>query len=344
MDKAPAPENDLIKEENFILLLENTPINPEFIIEISLRSGKINFQAVNNIGNNILNYESLYTFDELIKVDEYFKFCREINKVYDFILQLKNNKSLSLIKQNENVFLCLHISQPIENIIKIPLNKSLVNNKSIILSLDNKNKQIIKLKEELKILEEKLEKKIEINNDVSRARLIKKDIKGYEKNLVFIEKEIEKQLKMNVMSYDLIYKASRDGDKSENFHSKCDNMKNTLIIIKSKNGKIFGGFTTQLWNHSGYISDPLAFAFSIDKQKIYNIIDNINGNYAIYASNFHGPCFGEGTDFGLYSGCTDKNNWCNSKNTYNFGNDHLNGEYNFKVSDYEVYHVVFDKN
>ena len=110
-------------------------------------------------------------------------------------------------------------------------------------------------------MEEKLEKKIEINNDILRSRLIKKDIKGYEQNLLFIEKEIEKQLKMNVMSYDLIYKASRDGDKSENFHSKCDNMKNTLIIIKSKNGKIFGGFTTQLWNHFGYVKDPLVSLF-----------------------------------------------------------------------------------
>jgi len=342
MDKEPAPENDLIKEENFMLLLDNKPNNPEFIIEISLSSGKINFQAVNNIGNNILNYESLYDFNDLMKVDEYFKFCKEINKVFDFILQLKNNKSLTLIKENENVFLCLHLSQPIENIIKIPLNKSLVNNKSIILSLDNKNKQIIKLKEEIKLLEEKLENKIENNNDILKERLMKRDIRGYEQNLVFIEKEIEKQLKMNVIRYDLIYKASRDGDKSESFHSKCDNIKNTLIIIKSTTGKIFGGFTTQLWNHSGYVNDPLAFAFSINNQKIYNIIDNKSGNYAIYSNNLYGPCFGEGTDFGLYSGCIDKNsNWCYNKKTYNFGNDHLNGLPSFKVLDYEVYHVVF---
>jgi len=278
----------------------------------------------------------------LIKVDEYFKFCKEINKVFDFILQLKNNKFLTLIKENENVFLCLHLSQPIENIIKIPLNKSLVNNKSIILSLDNKNKQIIKLKEEIKLLEEKLENKIENNNDILKERLMKRDIRGYEQNLVFIEKEIEKQLKMNVIRYDLIYKASRDGDKSESFHSKCDNIKNTLIIIKSTTGKIFGGFTTQLWNHSGYVNDPLAFAFSINNQKIYNIIDNKSGNYAIYSNNLYGPCFGEGTDFGLYSGCIDKNsNWCYNKKTYNFGNDHLNGLPSFKVLDYEVYHVVF---
>lgn len=84
---------------------------------------------------------------------------------------------------------------------------------------------------------------------------------------MFLENEIEKQLKKNVISYELIYKATRDGDKSENFHSKCDNKENTIVIIKSKNGKIFGGFTTKFWNHMEYINDPLAFVFSINKQK-----------------------------------------------------------------------------
>jgi len=39
------------------------------------------------------------------------------------------------------------------------------------------------------------------------------------------------------------------------FHSKCDNKPNTLIIIKSKNANIFGGYTEQSWNQvSNYLS------------------------------------------------------------------------------------------
>ena len=322
--------------ESFTLLLDNKQNNPEFIIEITLLTGKINIQAVNIIGNEILNYESLYDFDSFIKIDDYFKFCKDINKVYDFILQLKNNKALSIMKENDNLMLCLHISQPLENIIKITLNKSIVNNKSIILSLHEKNNQ---LKEKIKILEEKLE------NDYEklRIRLIKKDIKGYSENLLFIEKEIEKQLKKNVISYDLLYKATKDGDKSENFHSKCDNIENTLVIIKTTNGKIFGGFTTKLWNHSGHVKDPLAFVFSINNQKIYNIIDNINGENAIYSHNSYGPCFGVQTDFGLYSGCTGrKDNWCLDSKIYNFNYAQLNGVNNFQALDYEVYHVILE--
>ena len=332
----PTSKLDTKKEENFTLFLDNKPNNPHYALEISLFSGQINFQAVNNIGNNIVNYESSYSFEDLAKLDDYFKYCKDINNLYNFILQLKKNNEISLTQENGNIFLIIHVIQPIENIIKIPLNKSPLNNKSIILSLNESNN---KLKEKIKFLEEQLDN----NNKILKSRIIKMQIKGYSHNLLFIEKEIEKQLKKNVITYDLIYKASKDGDKSENFHSKCDNIENTLIIIKSTNDKIFGAFTTQLWNPIGYVKDPLAFVFSINNKKIYNILDNINGEMAIYTNSLYGPCFGEGTDFGLYSQCTTRNdNWCSNKKTYNFNGEHLIGNVRFQVSDYEVYHVIVD--
>ncbi len=319
--------------DNFILILNDK----QYIIEITLNQGKLNLQAVNNIGNDIINYESKYDFEGFLKINEYFKFCKEINNIYDFIIKLKNSNSLSLLQEKDIIYLCLHLSEPIKDIIKIPLNKSTLNNKSIILSYYYENKH---LKEKIKNLEENFQK----SNDLLRQRLIKRDIKGYSQDLLFIEKEIEKQLKKNVISYDLIYKASRDGDKSENFHSKCDNIHNTLVIITTTDSNIFGAFTTKTWTHSGVVRDPLAFAFSINNQKIYNIIDNKNGEHAIYADNSYGPCFGNGTDFGLRSGCLGRNdNWCYCKNTYNFNGEHMNQNSSaFKVLDYEVYHIILD--
>ena len=119
-----------------------------------------------------------------------------------------------------------------------------------------------------------------------------------------------------------------------------------MIIIKSNTGKTFGGFTTQLWNHTGnYKNDKFAFAFSLDNKKIYNILDNKIGEFAIYSSSLHGPCFGQGTDSGIYSGCLGNNsNWCINKNTYNFNNENMNGGTSFQVLDYEVYLVIFDWN
>ena len=39
--------------------------------------------------------------------------------------------------------------------------------------------------------------------------------------------------------FELLYRASRDGFKADNFHSKCDNQGQTLSLIKSKKQKIF---------------------------------------------------------------------------------------------------------
>jgi hypothetical protein len=47
----------------------------------------------------------------------------------------------------------------------------------------------------------------------------------------------------------LIYKAGRDGFKAEDFHSRCDNKGPTITVIKSVNGKTFGGFTNLNWHN-----------------------------------------------------------------------------------------------
>ena len=49
----------------------------------------------------------------------------------------------------------------------------------------------------------------------------------------------------------LLYRATRDGFGSDDFHSKCDGQPNTLTIFKAKESSyIFGGFTTVMWDSS----------------------------------------------------------------------------------------------
>jgi hypothetical protein len=40
---------------------------------------------------------------------------------------------------------------------------------------------------------------------------------------------------------------------------RCDGIANTITIIKSEHGNIFGGFTKKIWD---YFVDPKAFIFS----------------------------------------------------------------------------------
>jgi len=92
----------------------------------------------------------------------------------------------------------------------------------------------------------------------------------------------------------LIYRTTRDGFNVADFHSKCDNLENSLVIIKSTNGNVFGGFTEQRWsNQNEFESDRNAFLFSLKTKKIRASAHFFGYSSCIRASNELGPSFGE---------------------------------------------------
>ena len=93
----------------------------------------------------------------------------------------------------------------------------------------------------------------------------------------------------------LIYRATRDGFSASSFHSRCDGQANTLTVVKSEHGNIFGGFTTKAWTSKNvWISDPEAFIFSfINKEdKPFKVLVSNGGQYAIAGDSKYGPRFG----------------------------------------------------
>jgi hypothetical protein len=106
----------------------------------------------------------------------------------------------------------------------------------------------------------------------------------------------------------LIYRGTRDGFGSKDFHSKCDGYSNTLTIVKAYGTSyIFGGFTSINWNSSFLPkSDPNAFLFSLtNRDNIPSKMKQINTKHSIFCFSVYGPIFGSGHD--LYI--------CNSANT-----------------------------
>ena len=91
-------------------------------------------------------------------------------------------------------------------------------------------------------------------------------------------------------SWSLIYQASRDGFSSSSFHSKCNGNTGTLVVIKSSNSNIFGGYTNADWS-GYYISmtqtyqyDSNAFLFSLVNSYNYPVKMLVfNPQYAIYS-------------------------------------------------------------
>ena len=146
------------------------------------------------------------------------------------------------------------------------------------------------------------------------------------------------------IKFTLLYQISRDGDNISTFYNKVNNKFPTLIIVKSKSGYKFGGYTTNTWeSNNNYKKDELAFLFSLNKTKKYNIKNDHIQN-AIYGSSSY-FAFGSGHTLKIYDKCTSNNkSYCNSNCSYNTTEEYeLNGGQNhFYVDELEVYNGEFE--
>jgi hypothetical protein len=149
----------------------------------------------------------------------------------------------------------------------------------------------------------------------------------------------------------LLYRGTRDGFGSGVFHTKCDCQRNTLTIILTTKGYVFGGFTPIAWDSSsGYKPDSTkeSFVFSLisPRGKVPQKFALSNTNNAIYCNSSYGPTFGGGHDIYVASDA-DRNTNSNT----NFGHSYVNntgiagqqvfaGEYNFQVKEIEVFSIA----
>ena len=121
--------------------------------------------------------------------------------------------------------------------------------------------------------------------------------------------ELLQMKELNGRNWALLYRASRDGFRAYDFHSRCDGFESTLTIVKSKNGNIFGGYTTIQWKSidydedNGYEYDNSAFIFSlVNKENRPLIFEHTTKTVEMYtrgsvlSSLKRGPIFGGGHD------------------------------------------------
>ena len=104
---------------------------------------------------------------------------------------------------------------------------------------------------------------------------------------------------------ELLYRGTRDGMTSKNFHDKCDNQGKTITLYKNNKGNIFGGYASIPWTNKGEWKDaPNSFIFTLTNNYNYKptkfpkkIKDAEYGE--VYHNGNYGPTFGN--DLGLYS-------------------------------------------
>ena len=312
--------------------------------------------------------ETLYTeetdFEEFHNLNRFFKQYSTIDELFTLLFEtleeneilmtkIENRIKLSFMvearRKTEEVSFFLKPEKPNTDNIALNLCDKV---KELERKINEKDKVIENLKEEIKeikdeLKEDKSQNSINQKDMMNLLQLVRKGlaigsqiIKYNEFN--FIESAVRKALGKNIKYYRLIFRASRNGYRAENFHENCDGKNNTIVFIQARNGRRFGGFTEAKWDKSnGYKSGEHGFLFSLDNKEIYY---NKKNNYDIYCYSDKGPAFGGGHDLFIDDNCNkDNESYDNSDHSYNTGKKYaLAGTKYFYVEDYEVYQLDFE--
>ena len=149
---------------------------------------------------------------------------------------------------------------------------------------------------EIKILNEKIDMLNNKLNDKTKmffnvSSIIRNDLDKQIKLINWIEQRLNKNIILQ-----LIFKMSENGFTAQDFHHYCDNKGPTLILIKTSNNEIIGGFTPFNWEAKGTRKDiydelGLTFLFSLTLNKTFNMI-KLYTSPAIQNFAKFGPCFG----------------------------------------------------
>ena len=318
---------------------------------------------LNSIGNTItfsLEYNSNNYSKKMPLKDIKDKESRAIFNSYspkdffEYLKTLSEMKKISVIRKDNSVIIKFELEiMFMKHEIEIEL-RSKDNNLELlekeVKELKEENILLKKEIEELKTEVKEIKKMLNPNFNINRIKIGNKSVIMKENEFDLIHLAIKSRLNKEVKELKKLYQATIDGDGAINFHSRCDNIPNTLVLIKSAGNRRFGGFTSIQWTSSTsgeWKDDPNAFLFSLDKQKIYSYK---NDGKAILCYKDDGPIFGAAHDILIYQhGIQEKHLYtCESSSScsYNFNGDKNALSEDGKGSwiyaaEYEVFQVIF---
>ena len=318
---------DLIKFDVIFRMCKDIEESLEYMIELIKNPNNSIKEIVDNkfiISINIINLNSTYRQKNL----ELFKKHKNKDEIIDILIQEINNLKIKNIKLEGDIKIITNENNNIKesfNKYKNEMNQELNNLKETINTIKSNlfpiDSKIIKKNNDYNFIVERL-KKVKLNENQN--------------------KEQNQNVNINI-NCNLLYRATRDGDEAKEFHTKCDKFNNTLVLVLTKKGLRFGGFTCQTWEGKEVDKkDKNAFCFSLDKMKIYN---SIKGKSAIFASPDSGPAF-ENCIFEIKDKCLSAGGLCSDESGSYYDN-HENiceingGEEQFEVEEVEVFNVIF---
>ena len=313
-----------------------------------------------------ITFEQTFTLEQFQKTHKFFKMYDTIEESIPDIISIFEEKKVKIIPETNyiSIILTLPVKQNDEFILNLPQveinQENLVSN--LLSVVQNMNKKIEKLSYDLELIKSipSIQKEL-----LKMANSLIGDIIKEKKDEEWLIEQV-----INVLNYEkcykptilFLYKATEDGDDYSNFHLNCDNYNNTLVIIESNNGNIFGGFTTQMWNSSSNKNkDEVSFKFYNNRNRIQSFqkkqennnqdkyfLFNLNKKIILYGNqNGKGICnnssypfiFGTTNCYELYAtnGFLSNGGISEYSTFYNDNNYSISGGSEFSIKDVEVY-------
>ena len=208
-----------------------------------------------------------------------------------------------------------------------------------------------KKKTEKKVINKNIENKINNkfitpkNGILSINKIDSKIVDGMpEINFIYEQLKKKEYFKYKNISFELIFRATRDGYLAKNLHEKVDGIDNTIIIIKTSKGMKFGGYISYFWSSDDqWVSDDEeCFVFSISLKKIYY---PVKGNIKYYFYKDYGPNFSVfGIENNLFEKTSINTQTAKHANCFfsGFTTDYelSGGEKEFQVKELEIFEII----
>ena len=163
-------------------------------------------------------------------------------------------------------------------------------------------------------------------------------------NFIYEQLKKKEYFKYKNISFELIFRATRDGYLAKNLHEKVDGIDNTIIIIKTSKGMKFGGYISYFWSSDDqWVSDDEeCFVFSISLKKIYY---PVKGNIKYYFYKDYGPNFSVfGIENNLFEKTSINTQTAKHANCFfsGFTTDYelSGGEKEFQVKELEIFEII----
>ena len=330
-------------------------------IEFEVNKDKYKLSITTNANQIIFKLDDLTSSTEY-SIEKTFENLQEINRYFLYFLD-PSDLCTNLIKQvKKNNISVLKDSNSCNLLIKNP-----ITDEEFLLKLDNFNSSIpantnsqetqnssssqeisnlIKKIEDLEKRMKDLESKIGDGKNITALSSLDEVDDGekvFNSNIIKLkeEKVIKSWFNTKILSTELIYDTTTDGDSMEDFRKKCYGQFPTMILIRTDMGFMFGGYATTAWKENGPISDYNSFVFSFNPDKKYNVT---MPRFALYGCNSKDKIlfqFGS-LCFRIEENCTKSGNNVIRGSGYEKGLiDLIKGDHKFRVSRLEVFKINF---